>query len=408
MRNPRRNVRVGRICTRVFPSRGGPAKHAYNLSEALESLGVHCSVVACSSSQKKKISYHAKLDLLPIAAPSPNAGLVLSIGFSLSFLVLGSIWSLWRFLKDRVDVVHAHSPSIAGFVGMIVAKIIRKPLVFTIHGMIKPGVYSSEDTSSLFEHALESITLRNAETVVTITSDYIPDIRAVASSSKVVTIGNGVDTGRFRPLADDEVRCIMRSKLGIPEGHLAILWVGNFDIDRKVRGVKDTLWSLHSIGHSPPVPWVFLLVGNGRSIVEVAGLASELGLSERVFFLEHRDDISNIMQASDLFVLASHHEGSPNALLEAISTGMPCITTQVGGIPAIASDIALMVEPGDIEGLSAAISQILQSPRLRREMSKKSRQHAIFHLSWRHVAKKTAGVYATLLSDHDFDNKLDS
>src|SRR5262249_44651863 len=73
------------------------------------------------------------------------------------------------------------------------------------------------------------------------------------------------------------------------------------------------------------------------------------------------------LDASDLFVLPSWAEGMPKAMLEAMARGLPCIGSRVGGVPELLPELAL-VEPGDVAGLGAKISQFARDPELRRSI----------------------------------------
>ena len=105
----------------------------------------------------------------------------------------------------------------------------------------------------------------------------------------------------------------------------------------------------------------FLLVGEGRQRPEIERRVRELGVGENVVMLGTRPDVRMIMGLSDLVVLASHEEGFPNVILEAMAAGKPVVATRVGGVPEAVEDgyTGLLVPPRDPEALAAAILRLL-------------------------------------------------
>jgi glycosyltransferase involved in cell wall biosynthesis len=98
-----------------------------------------------------------------------------------------------------------------------------------------------------------------------------------------------------------------------------------------------------------------------------------LGLHDHVKFLGARNDVANLLIAADAFVMSSRTEGLPMALLEAMASGVPCVATEVGGIPELLGDQrGLLVPPGDPERLAEAMTSITRSENLRAQLSSKA------------------------------------
>jgi glycosyltransferase involved in cell wall biosynthesis len=120
------------------------------------------------------------------------------------------------------------------------------------------------------------------------------------------------------------------------------------------------------------------LIGSGRHRDELEELAKTLGISERVHFrgqLSNRDEVKAELDAADLFVLPSHQEGLPRAMVEAMARALPCIGSTVGGIPELlpAEDL---VPPGDVDALAKKIAEVLRDPQRMKEMSRRSLETA--------------------------------
>jgi glycosyltransferase involved in cell wall biosynthesis len=119
-----------------------------------------------------------------------------------------------------------------------------------------------------------------------------------------------------------------------------------------------------------------LIVGEGPNRSSIEQEIARLGLTEHVTLTGHQPSAEPYYGIADLAVLSSLSEGSPNALLEAMAAGVPAVATAVGGIPEIVQDgeSALLVQPSDLEGMSAAMVRLLiDEPGLALELAERSR-----------------------------------
>jgi glycosyltransferase involved in cell wall biosynthesis len=122
--------------------------------------------------------------------------------------------------------------------------------------------------------------------------------------------------------------------------------------------------------------WEAIIGGNGE--VEASrARAAALGLADRVQIPGWVDPatVSALLAGADIFVLPSHHEGLPVAILEAMASGLPVVTTPVGAIPEIvvAHETGLLVPPGAVEALAAALADLVKNPELRARLGKNAR-----------------------------------
>jgi glycosyltransferase involved in cell wall biosynthesis len=140
-----------------------------------------------------------------------------------------------------------------------------------------------------------------------------------------------------------------------------------------------------------------LLAGDGECRPALEAQVCELGLQGRVHFLGRREDVCDVLAAVDVFVLASHTEGNPLSLMEAMAAGLPVVATSVGGVPEIVEDRkqGLLVKPHDCHGMAAAMVRLSQDPVERLEMGRAAGRRAEEEFS----ATRMAGVYAQLYED---------
>jgi len=119
---------------------------------------------------------------------------------------------------------------------------------------------------------------------------------------------------------------------------------------------------------------LFLGVGQGPLAVEMEERRVQLGLGDRFRFLGFRDDVHDLLAASDVFCLASRNEGLPVALMEAYALGLPVIATRVGGLPDVIEDgrSGLLVDPEDPGALARAILALAADEDLRAKLARRA------------------------------------
>ncbi|MDJ0734634.1 MAG: glycosyltransferase family 4 protein [Nostocaceae cyanobacterium] len=121
-----------------------------------------------------------------------------------------------------------------------------------------------------------------------------------------------------------------------------------------------------------------VFVGDGKYRRELEAKAADLGLSERINFLgwlPAGDAVRAELDRADVFILPSHQEGLPRAMIEAMARGLPCIGSTVGGIPELLHPED-MVTPGDVEELASKIAEVVTNPQRIAQMSARNLQKA--------------------------------
>jgi glycosyltransferase involved in cell wall biosynthesis len=110
-------------------------------------------------------------------------------------------------------------------------------------------------------------------------------------------------------------------------------------------------------------------------------LVRSLGISESVRFLGGRADVPAILNASDIFVLASAYEGNPLSVMEAMAAGLPPVCTAVGGVPELIQHehTGLLVPPDDESALASALQRLIENSQLRSQLGQAAREYAQRH-----------------------------
>lgn len=166
---------------------------------------------------------------------------------------------------------------------------------------------------------------------------------------------NGVDIEQFKPGAE---AAAVRQELGLGPQDVVIGTVGRLSADKG--GQDDLLWAANEIRH-PHVK--LLVVGDGPLRPDLEKYATELGMldTQAAIFTGTRNDVARLLSAMDIFVLPSHKEALPIAVLEAMAMCLPVVATRVGGVPEVVEDgsTGLLVEPGDRPALRDALARLV-------------------------------------------------
>jgi len=186
----------------------------------------------------------------------------------------------------------------------------------------------------------------------------------------IEVIHNGKDTQQFRP----ERRDVLKRAWRLPAD--AVL----FGVTSRISDRKGHRILLEALARLAPVqPHIYLaIVGTGPEQKRLERQGDELGLGNRVHWLGFRRDMPDLLSNFDAFVLPSlsESEAFPNTLAEAMAVGLPCITTDVGSVREIVEDevSGLLVAPGSVDELAAAIQRLAADPDLRRRLGLEARR----------------------------------
>jgi glycosyltransferase involved in cell wall biosynthesis len=208
---------------------------------------------------------------------------------------------------------------------------------------------------------------------------------------RVVTIPRGVDPRRLRAARG---RRATRIELGIPMSAFVMISIGALSAE------KDPLAHLDvcaEIARSMPnVRYLFAGDGPMREELRLAIEARHLG--DHVRLLGVRSDIGDLLDASDLLVLASRTEGMPGCLIEAGMAGLPVVAFGVAGVPEVVIDdvTGYVVEPGDHASLAKRAEELLADGERRRAMGRTARERCMRDFDIRSVARRYTDIYSEL------------
>jgi len=241
------------------------------------------------------------------------------------------------------------------------------------------------------------------DALVTNSETILDFLRGIGVTSRIEYIPNGVNLSRFHPADAEEERVArdsLRQRFGIPAGHRVIAAVGAV-MPRK--GPDKLLGAWRQILASFPDTHV-LFVGPRADThdpklqkfgSEIASLVAESGAASQVHFAGIVDDVDNYLRAADVFVLASSREGTPNSVLEAMATGLPCLVTPYLGLSegiGRAGEHYLLVDR-DPAAIAAALTRLFRDDALQSSLSGRGRQYVVDHLDQQRSLDRYAALY---------------
>lgn len=327
----------------------GPARRStVHIVERLAPGGIETLVldIACGSHDSRAFSLQGSRAEVLKQWPALRPISARVEGLQRNGLDIFLVWRLVRALR-RADAetvfLHHMGPLLYGGLAARLAGVAR--VIYVEH-----DAWHYEDRT---DRVLTSAMVKLLRVRLVAVSQHVADrLRAIVPGKEVVVVPPGIDTGRFMP--GDKSRA--RQRLGLQQAWRIVGSVGRLHPVKGQRFLIEAMKGLPDDVHA-------VFVGDGPIRNELEALANELSLRERIHFIGHRDDLSDIYPAFDVFCLPSLSEGLPRTLLEAQACDVPVIATNVGGIPeAVCPVSGTIVPPGEAKALALAISRAFERP----------------------------------------------
>lgn len=286
---------------------------------------------------------------------------------------------------EAVDVVHAHGLRAGAVAALAVRSLPRRPaLVTTWHSLAYTG-------------AGQRVSIGLGERLVARTSDV-----TLAPSREILDRAVQVGSGRSRlsPVAAPaaaapqesraELRRALAEELGLREDAPWVLTVGRIVPQKNHDLLLSAAQRWRGLHPSPEV----LVVGVGSAAV-ISRIRRQIAAEDlNVRLLGARDDVMELLAASDVFVLTSRWEAPALSVQEAMRAGLTVVSTAVGGVPELVGDTAVLVRPGDVEAFAMAIVELLSDPARAADLARAARERAATLPGEDEVAADVRAAYA--------------
>lgn len=356
---------------------GGAQKLVETFALQAERFGMDCTVVSL------------RTDLgSPISAALAAAGRDVRYMPANTLLDLPRLRRLVTHLREnRYDVVQAHL-TYANILAPIAGRLTGTPVIATLHSVGEDPRFHNPA-----RRLLETWALRYGTQAVVAVGEQVAQAHAGRLGKRQITvIPNAVPE---MPHSDAAQTAALRARLGCTPGALVAIAVGRLAAPK---GYPDLLTAFAQI--APQFPDAYLwIVGKGVLWDDLRSEINRLGLQERVKLLGQRNDVPLLLAAADVFVNASHWEGLPLAVLEAMMAGLPVVATSVGDTPSILPPgTGLLVPPHTPEKLAEGLRTLFSDVSLRRRWGQAAREHAHVHYGVDTWMQRLADFYRQVIA----------
>jgi glycosyltransferase involved in cell wall biosynthesis len=394
MNSENRKMRLCLLTSTFHPFVGGGETHALLLGRALIKQG--SNVVVITRRHDKSIPRKELIEGIPVYRVPP-AGCK-RIG---KYLMLWPV--LWKLigLRKEYDLILVSGLRLLSFPALFISRILRKKCVLRaascgeLSGAFiweSPHLQGGKKTASIFKLI---ISIRNSFFLKA--DGFLAISKAVEQEyldcgvprSKIDTVNNGTDTDKYQAVSADE-KAQLREKLGFPNCHI-------FSYSGKLNKGKglDFLLELWKDFNSRNPKTHLILIGSGHNHFlscekELRTFVSINSLEESVSFTGFRQNVDEYLKLSDFFVFPSQNESLSNSLIEALSCGLPCLASNVGGIPDSVIDNfnGFLLPPTDKQEWIRAMETLLSDAKLAAKFSINARERILIRNSIESVAER--------------------
>jgi glycosyltransferase involved in cell wall biosynthesis len=303
------------------------------------------------------------------------------------------LWQLWR-QKHDYEILHAHLAFGPAFAGVIAARLLGKSCIVKLGNS---GDYGDILTSQrTLRGRLRLGAIRRWANVVIVLDDAMSQevIRAGFDPNRVRRMYNGIDITALDTTSDLTPAPAFQTHSA---GRIVAIFVGRLT---KQKSLSTLLQAVSiAIQSCPSLHLVLLGDGPERSNLEHEAIA--LGITQHITFAGYQTDVGLYLRGAHIFVLPSVSEGISNALLEAMSFGLPCLASAVGGNSEVLGQgkYGVLLPPNDVKAWARALEEIAAVSTLRLEMGVLARQRIVERYDFRVTGMKYEELYQELLMD---------
>ena len=271
---------------------------------------------------------------------------------------------LIKFIKkNKIEIIHCNTP-IGGFLGRVCGKLMKvNTIIYTAHGFHfykgAPRIYMLfKKIEKKLAHFTDAIITMNQE-------DFIAanEFSLKKKGNVYFVHGVGVNTKEYDLKFSAEEKEKYRNELGLQKNDLILITIGDLIKRKNAISVIEALSEMKS-NHIK-----LLICGSGPLRKELDSKISDMNLEEKIKILGYRRDIVQLLNISDIFILASYQEGLPRSTMEAMSSGLPCVVSKIrGNVELIDEKGGYCIENNNVKSYAKALCNLAGDIDLRKKM----------------------------------------
>jgi glycosyltransferase involved in cell wall biosynthesis len=367
-------ARIGIDARLTYYTQGGIAQYTQHLIRALATLDApHDLVILHSRKDQRTLSAGRRQRRVSCWTPAHHRFERLALALELAPL--------------RLDLLHSPDfiPPLGG----------RFRSVITVHDLafLHYPQFLTTESRRYYNDQIAAAVAR-ADAVIAVSQATCSDlISLLGVPAEKVTVIPEAAGEQFRPVPEEEI-ARLRAAHGLPGNY--ILFVGTIEPRKNVGGLLRAYARLRA--DLPDAPPLVIAGGSGWLYDEVFALYEELRLGQAVLWYGPVDpeDLPALYSGARVFCLPSFYEGFGLPPLEAMACGTPVVVSNRASLPEVVGDAALLVDPNDVESISAALRHVLTDARLAAELRERGLARAAL-FNWEQTARQTLALYEQTL-----------
>src|SRR5437764_8101863 len=411
--------RIYIVIATFLPSVGGAEKQAFAQSRSLRERGYETTVVTFR--HNRVWPQRELIEGVPVIRVAGTIlggreklpGLLQKLSYLMAILVMG--WTLWR-QRQHYEVLHVYQLSLLTVLAALLCRLAGKPMLVAVRSADSGSSTSSHNKTSLLAGPLDATTpwlqvderfkansdlevlarmgkpvvgflsslLHSNHTVVVVLSSRMKSSLAAHRFNlpDIQLIPNGVDITRFNSACVDNA-IDGREQVAVCVAKL-----------RYEKGIDVLLQAWYLVHQQAPQARL-IIVGSGYLQAQLECMARELGIAASIEFAGLQSDVPGQLHRGSMAVLPSRWEGMPNALLEAMACGLPCVATRVSGSEDIIQHgvNGLLVESEDYQNMAQALLTLLRDPGLAQKYGRNARETVERQYSFEQVIDRYVELY---------------
>lgn len=355
------------------PVGGGAGNASANIARLLSRLGNDVLLLTSQFGDLPRDEVNDGVRILRVAALRRRADRSNALE-QLSFILIASLQTLELARRFQPDVTLAFFGLPSGAVAWLLKKWSGIPYVVSLRGGDVPG-FRPYDFRLYHKIAAPLLRLiwHGASAVVANSQGLRQLASAFDPTLAIPVIPNGVDLEKFSPPARD-----LSSARILSVGR--VVYQKGFDL------------GLQALAALKDLDWEWNIAGDGPQMPVLRAMAGTHGLTDRIHFLgwQTAEQLKVQYASATLFLFPSRHEGMPNAVLEAMASGLPVVATRIAGNEELVADgeTGALVPPEDVEALRESLRPLLVQARMREQMGRASRRRVEQSFGWERIAEQ--------------------